>query len=79
MVFSPTTSDRRREPRDDVLTGLATATYPDGSTPDVGDVARVASNVFSAGQETTVRLLGAALQTLGSARTSRRSCARTAA
>jgi len=54
-----------REPRDDVLTGLATATYPDGSIPEVEDVARVASNVFSAGQETTVRLLGAALQTLG--------------
>ena len=65
-VCSPTMSqDRRAEPRDDVLTGLATATYPDGSTPEVEDVARVASNVFSAGQETTVRLLGASLQTLG--------------
>ena len=65
-VCSPTTlPDRRGEPRDDVLTGLATATYPDGSIPEVEDVARVASNVFSAGQETTVRLLGASLQTLG--------------
>ncbi len=64
-TFSDYVRDRRREPRDDVLTGLATATFPDGSTPDVEDVARVASNVFSAGQETTVRLLGAALQTIG--------------
>lgn len=64
-LFSDYVADRRREPRDDVLTGLATATFPDGSTPDVEDVARVASNVFSAGQETTVRLLGAALQILG--------------
>ena len=56
--------DRRREPRDDVLTGLATATFPDGSTPEVGDVVRVATNVFSAGQETTVRLLGTALKVL---------------
>ena len=64
-LFSDYVRDRRREPRDDVLTGLATATYPDGSTPEVEDVARVASNVFSAGQETTVRLLGAALQTMG--------------
>ena len=64
-LFSDYVTDRRREPRDDVLTGLATATYPDGSTPEVEDVARVASNVFSAGQETTVRLLGASLQTLG--------------
>ena len=48
-----------------MLTGLATATFPDGSMPEVGDVVRVATNVFSAGQETTVRLLGAALQVLG--------------
>jgi cytochrome P450 len=64
-LFSDYVVDRRANPRDDVLTGLATATFPDGSTPDVGDVARVAANVFSAGQETTVRLLGASLQTLG--------------
>lgn len=57
--------DRRREPREDVLTGLATATFPDGSMPEVIDVVRVAANVFSAGQETTVRLLGAALQMIG--------------
>jgi cytochrome P450 family 150 subfamily A5 len=63
--FATYIEDRRRWPRDDVLTGLATATFPDGSTPDVTDVARVATNVFSAGQETTVRLLGATLQTIG--------------
>jgi cytochrome P450 family 150 subfamily A5 len=57
--------ERRREPREDVLTGLATATFPDGSMPEVIDVVRVAANVFSAGQETTVRLLGAALQIIG--------------
>ena len=61
-LFADYVEDRRREPRDDVLTGLATATFPDGSMPEVGDVARVATNVFSAGQETTVRLLGTALQ-----------------
>ena len=54
--------ERRREPRQDVLTGLATATFPDGSMPEVIDVVRVAANLFSAGQETTVRLLGTALQ-----------------
>ncbi len=57
--------ERRREPREDVLTGLATATFPDGSMPEVIDVVRVAANVFSAGQETTVRLLGTALQRIG--------------
>ena len=57
--------ERRREPREDVLTGLATATFPDGTMPKVIDVVRVAANLFSAGQETTVRLLGTALQTIG--------------
>ncbi|OBF18819.1 cytochrome [Mycobacterium kubicae] len=63
-TFADYVRERRREPREDVLTGLATATFPDGSVPEVEDVARVACNVFSAGQETTVRLLGAALQTM---------------
>jgi cytochrome P450 family 150 subfamily A5 len=60
--FSRYIEDRRREPRDDVLTALATTTFPDGSLPDVIDVVRIAANVFAAGQETTVRLLGTALQ-----------------
>ena len=60
--FSGYVEERRREPRDDVLTGLATATFPDGSTPEVIDVVRVAANLFAAGQETTVRLLGTALR-----------------
>jgi cytochrome P450 len=63
--FTTYIEDRRRAPRDDVLTGLATATFPDGSTPDVIDAARVASNLFAAGQETTVRLLASALQLVG--------------
>jgi cytochrome P450 len=64
-VFATYIEDRRAEPRDDVLTGLAAATFPDGTVPEVGDVVRVATNVFSAGQETTVRLLGTALKVLG--------------
>jgi cytochrome P450 len=63
--FEEYVEDRRRNPREDVLTGLATALFPDGTTPTAGDVARVATNVFSAGQETTVRLLGTALKVLG--------------
>jgi cytochrome P450 family 150 subfamily A5 len=59
--FTRYVEDRRRSPRDDVLTGLATATFPDGSLPEVIDVVRVAANLFAAGQETTVRLLGTAL------------------
>lgn len=62
--FAEYVEDRRREPRDDVITGLAIATFPDGSTPDVADVARVATNLFAAGQETTVRLLSNALKVI---------------
>jgi cytochrome P450 len=57
--------DRRQNPRDDVLTGLATALYPDGSTPPVTDVVRTATFLFGAGQETTAKLLSAALRVLG--------------
>lgn len=64
-VFATYIEERRAEPRGDVLTGLATATFPDGSLPEVGDVVRVATNVFSAGQETTVRLLSTALKVIG--------------
>ncbi len=60
--FTAYVEDRRLTPRQDVLTGLATATFPDGTIPDVLDVVRVAANLFAAGQETTVRLLGSALQ-----------------
>jgi cytochrome P450 len=63
--FTTYIEERRREPRPDVLGGLAAATFPDGSLPDVVDVVRVAANVFSAGQETTVRLLSSALMVLG--------------
>jgi cytochrome P450 len=64
-VFATYVEERRAEPRGDVLTGLATATFPDGTMPEVADVVRVATNVFSAGQETTVRLLSTALKVLG--------------
>ncbi|TFV59735.1 cytochrome P450 [Mycobacterium sp. PS03-16] len=63
--FSQYIEDRRREPRDDVLTSIATAKYPDGSTPEVVDVVRTATFLFAAGQETTAKLLSAALRVLG--------------
>lgn len=60
--FTEYVEDRRANPRDDVLTGLATATFPDGSLPEPIDVVRVAANLFAAGQETTVRLLATAFK-----------------
>jgi cytochrome P450 len=64
-TFSAYVEDRRRVPRDDVLTKLATATYPDGSVPEVPDVVRTATFLFAAGQDTTARLITAALRILG--------------
>jgi cytochrome P450 len=62
--FASYIEDRRREPRKDVLTDLALATYPDGSTPDVTAVVRTSTFLFAAGQETTARLLASALKYL---------------
>jgi cytochrome P450 len=62
--FTAYIEDRRREPKGDVLSAMAAATFPDGSQPEVLDVVRVAANLFAAGQETTVRLLGSAVQRL---------------
>jgi cytochrome P450 len=63
--FGSYIEDRRRQPREDVLTALATAKYPDGSTPEVFEVVRTATFLFAAGQETTAKLLSAALRLLG--------------
>lgn len=56
--------ERRREPRDDVLTELALAKFPDGTTPDALDVARVATFMFAAGHGTTIDLLSLSMLTL---------------
>jgi cytochrome P450 len=61
-LFGSYIESRRAEPGKDVLTDLATATYPDGSVPPVSAVVRTATFLFAAGQETTARLLGAALK-----------------
>jgi cytochrome P450 len=62
--FAEYIEDRRREPREDVLTHLALGTYPDGSTPEVTNVVRTATFLFAAGQETTARLLAVGLKYL---------------
>jgi cytochrome P450 len=59
--FSEYVVDRRRSPRDDVLTAMATATFPDGTLPTVADVVHAATFLFAAGQETTARLLASAM------------------
>jgi cytochrome P450 len=60
--FTAYIEECRRAPRADVMTGLATATFPDGSMPEVHDVALIAANLFAAGGETTARLLGSGME-----------------
>ena len=62
--FSRYIEERRISPREDIMTELATATFPDGSTPTVHDVALLAANLFTGGQETTVRMLSFAIRIL---------------
>ena len=63
--FTRFIEDRRRQPRDDVMTAMAHATFPDGTLPEVGDVMRIAANIFTAGQETTARLISAMFRMIG--------------
>jgi cytochrome P450 len=63
-VFVDYVEFRRRSPRDDVMTKLALATFPDGSTPAAIDVVRIAAFLFAAGQGTTAHMMGSLLQRL---------------
>lgn len=57
--------DRRRSPREDVLTELAQAKHEDGSTPDVEDVMNLSTFLFAAGTETTTKLVSSAVRFIG--------------
>jgi cytochrome P450 len=56
--------DRRANPRTDVLTQLASARLPDGTTPDLPTIVGVAVFLFAAGQDTSAKLLGNCLRFL---------------
>jgi cytochrome P450 len=60
--FGEYVTDRRANPRDDILTQLASATFEDGSLPGVDDIVRTATFLFGAGQDTSARMLAAALR-----------------
>ncbi len=62
--FTSYVEDRRRAPQKDVLTQLASVTYPDGTTPEVDVVVRMAAFLFGAGQDTTARLISTALRVI---------------
>ncbi|MEZ5742657.1 MAG: cytochrome P450 [Sphingomonadaceae bacterium] len=50
--------------RDEILTELALARFPDGSKPTITDVTALSAFLFGAGQDTTNRLLAACLRQL---------------
>jgi cytochrome P450 len=60
--FGDYVEDRRANPADDILTHLASATYEDGSLPEVAAIVRTATFLFGAGQDTSARMLAAALR-----------------
>ena len=62
MYFAGYIEDRRKDPRDDVLSELANAAYPDGTTPDALEIVRLATFLFGAGQDTSAKLLGNAMR-----------------
>jgi cytochrome P450 len=54
--------DRRRTPREDVLTELALAKHEDGSTPAIEDVMNLSTFLFAAGTETTTKLVSSSVR-----------------
>lgn len=57
-------SARQAEPQGDAMSELANAKFSDGSTPDVEVLARLASFLFGAGQDTSARLIASAVRIL---------------
>ncbi len=64
--FGEYVEDRRAHPRDDgdILTHLASATYEDGTLPEVDAIVRTATFLFGAGQDTSARMIAAALRVI---------------
>ena len=57
-------AERRAQPMGDVMSEMATATFPDGSTPDLIEVVKAAMFLFAAGQDTSAKLVGTAVRHL---------------
>ncbi len=57
-------SERKAAPRDDLLTELASASYPDGVEVPLMEAVKNAMFLFAAGQDTSAKLIGNALRFL---------------
>lgn len=60
--FARYIAERRENPQGDVMSEMASATYPDGSTPDAMEVVKSAMFLFAAGQDTSAKLLSNAMR-----------------
>lgn len=56
--------DRREKPQTDIMSELASATYPDGTLPELMEVVTLATFLFAAGQDTSAKLLGNCMRLL---------------
>jgi len=54
--------ERTQNPRDDILSELAHAQYPDGTKPALVDLIALSTFIFGAGQDTSAKLLGSAMR-----------------
>jgi cytochrome P450 len=50
--------ERQQNPRGDILSELAHATFPDGTKPRLEDLVGLSAFIFGAGQDTSAKLLG---------------------
>lgn len=57
-LFGGYMAERRADPRDDVMSILATARFPDGSLPEISELVITAIFLFAAGQDTSAKLIG---------------------
>jgi cytochrome P450 len=64
-TFTKYIKDRRAEPRNDYLNHVAHAKLPDGTLPSLIDAVNTAVFLFSAGQDTSARLIAGALRAMG--------------
>jgi cytochrome P450 len=60
--FAQYVHDRRANPRNDVLSELSNAKFPDGTLPDALEIVRLGVFLFGAGQDTSAKLLGNSLR-----------------
>jgi cytochrome P450 len=63
--FSVYLAERRREPREDMMSELANSRFRDGSVPELAALVRIATFLFVAGQDTSAKLIASAFKILG--------------